>query len=295
MGATETPTEAAETFSRWIARTGFSDATQALYARRARAFLTWVEERGSEYAEALTDPFVRDYAVRDYRRKLMTEDKAAISTVEGCLSAIGTFYEWNGLGRPEVKRMAPPQGFPKGLPEDELRRVMRAAERRGPRDFAIMHVLFGTAVRVGELVAIDTDDIFISDRMGRLEVRHGKGGAARQVPVLPDARTAVRSWLAVRRTITEDPMGPLFLSRLGRRISKRRVQSLLASIGEETGVDVHPHVMRHTFARRFLAAGGDLGALRQILGHASIATTQGYVNAGHDDLAAQAERVAIDL
>jgi integrase/recombinase XerC len=289
------PAEAAEAFAHWIARTGFSDATQRLYARRARAFLTWVGEKWEEYDGALDDAHVRDYAVRDYRRHLMTEAKVAVSTLEGCLSAIGTFYEWRGLGRPNVKRMAPPQGFPKGLPEDQLRRVLRAAERRGPRDLAILHVLFGTAVRVSELVAIDTDDVFISERMGTLEVRHGKGGLARQVPVPADARAAIRSWHAVRRQLGTPEVGPLFLSRTGARISVRRVQSLLADIGAETGTDLHPHVMRHTFARRFLASGGDLGALRQILGHASIATTQGYVGAGAQDLADMAERVAVEL
>jgi site-specific recombinase XerC len=233
--------------------------------------------------------------VRDYRRHLMTHDKVAVSTLEGCLSAIGSFYDWRGLGRPDVKRMAPPQGYPKGLPDNDLRRVMRNAERRGVRDFAIMHLLFGTAVRVSELVAIDTDDLFISDRAGQLEVRHGKGGLARRVPVSPDTRAALRPWLATRRTTVGSDLGPLFVSRRGTRISVRRVQSLLATIGEQEGIDLHPHVMRHTYARRFLAAGGDLGALRQILGHASIATTQGYVGAGADDLAEQADRVRIDL
>lgn len=295
MSTVQTPTEAADRFATWVARTGFSEATARLYTRRARAFLTWLEEQGSEYDGALTDAHVRDYAVRDYRRKLMTEDKVAVSTLEGCLSAIGAFYDYLGLGRPNVKRTKPPAGFPKGLPDDQLRRVMRAAERRGPRDFAIMATLFQTAVRVSELIAIDTDDLFISDRKGLLEVRHGKGGVHRQVPVPPDCRAAIRPWLAVRRERAGTDLGPLFLSRTGARISVRRVQSLLATIGEDTGVDLHPHVMRHTYARKFLAAGGDIGVLRQILGHASIATTQGYIGAGADDTAEQAERVRIDL
>jgi hypothetical protein len=81
--------------------------------------------------------------------------------------------------------MTPPRGAPKALEAADLRRVMRAAERRGPRDHAITAVLFLTAFRVSELVALDVDDVWVGDKAGRLEVRPGNGAVARQVPIRP--------------------------------------------------------------------------------------------------------------
>jgi len=116
--------------------------------------------------------------------------------------------------------MTPPRGAPKALEAADLRRVMRAAERRGPRDHAITAVLFLTAFRVSELVALDVDDVWVGDKAGRLEVRHGKGAIARQVPIPADARAILRPWLARRREqLDRAPgqvaTGPLFLSRTG--------------------------------------------------------------------------------
>lgn len=296
MSDLETPQQAAEAFGRWVARSGFAPATGALYAAKVTVFLHWVAEQWDEYDGCLTDEHLRDYAVRDFRRHLMVERKLATATVESYLSAIGTFYDAHrGLGRPNVKRA--PKGDPatKALSEDALRKVLRAAERRGPRDYAIARLLFGTGVRVSECVALDTDDVFITERMGQIEVRHGKGGQARTVYPATDERAALRAWLAARRAQGCDELGPLFLSRGGGRISKRRVQSLLTTLGEGAGVRLTPHVLRHTYARFFLEGGGDLGELRQNLGHRHLSSTQVYAGASRAARADSAERVRIDL
>lgn len=297
MGHTfESPAAAGDAFIQWVRRTKFSDATQAVYIGKVRIFTTWLEAAGADYDGALTDPHVRDYAVRDFRRELMTgPQKAAVATVENYVSAIGAFYDYLGLGKPDVRRAKRRPTLPKSLTDDQLLQSMRAAERRGVRDFAIAATLFGTGVRVSELVAVDTDDLFMSDRLGALEVRHGKGGEARTVPVPADSRAALRKWLAERRHLGFPDLGPLFTSRHGRRISVRRVQSLTTSMGEAAGVELTPHVFRHTFARKYLEGGGDVGGLQQILGHASLATTGIYTRAPASVLAEQSERVRIDL
>lgn len=289
-----TPTEAGERYARWIARTGLADSTKQVYPARVRAFLEWLTERWDEYADALTDPHVRDWAVRDYRHDLMTVDKRATNTVELAMSAVGSFYDYLGLGRPAVKRQSTTRGAPKGLDVGQVRKVMRVAERRGPRDYALAATLFLCAVRVAECAALDTDDVLITDRTGTLHVRYGKGGEARKVPIPSDARPALRAWLAVRRE-RYDELGPLFMSREGGRLSKRRMQSLIGDIGVAAGVDISPHTLRHTFALRFLEEGGDLASLQEVLGHKSLSSTQVYTRPNYDRVAELADRVRIDL
>lgn len=291
----ETPGEAAEAFSRWISRTGYADGTMESYRAKTAAFLEFVTAGGAEYAEALSDEFVRDYAVRDFRKKLMTETKAAPATVETYLSAIGVFYDWLGLGKPRVKRSPARKSAPKSLDEDSLRKAMRGFERRGPRDFAIASVLFQTGIRVGACAALDTDDIWVGDRSGRLDVRHGKGGEASQHPIPADARAALRTWLAVRREQGHPEVGPLWISRFGTRLSVRRIQSMVNSVAAEVGVDLTPHVLRHTFARFYLENGGDVGGLQDALDHRNLSSTSVYTRVGRAGQEEAAERVRIDL
>lgn len=291
-----TPSEANAAFARWIARTGLSDATQAIYATKVRIFLEFVAAApAGEYDGALSDEFVRDYAVRDFRRDLMVAQKRSVSTVEGYMAAIGSFYDWIGLGKPRVKRSPSPKRQPKALSVDEMRKAMRAAERRGVRDHAITSTLFQTALRVSEVVALDTDDVWVGERGGRMDVRHGKGGEARQVPIPADTRDLLRQWIAVRRELGHPEIGPLFTSRTGGRISVRRVQSLMDDIGGAAGVKITPHVLRHTYARFFLDQGGDVGALQGVLGHRNLSSTQVYTGASANVVAEAAERVRIDL
>lgn len=293
----ESPSDAAAAFATWARRTGWADATQDLYIAKVAAFLAFVTDGGAEYAEALEDEHVRDYAVRDFRRMLMVERKLSQSGVEGYMSAIAAFYgDYLNLGRPRLKRSAPKKLRPKHLERDELRKVMRAFERRGPRDFAIASLLFQTAVRVGECASLDTDDVWVGERAGRLDVRHGKGAESRQVPVPADARDALRTWLAVRKAMGAPEVGALWISRRGGgRLSKRRLQSICADVSAETGVDLTAHVFRHTFSRYFLDEGGDVGTLQGILGHRNLSSTQVYTGTSHDASAVMSERVRIDL
>jgi site-specific recombinase XerC len=283
-------------YAGWLAKTGLADTTKTIYPAHVRRFLTWLGENLHEHDGALEEANARNYAVRDYRRHLLTVDKLATATVELHVSAITSFYEWRGLGKPDVKRASAPRTAPKALSANELRRVLRAAERRGVRDYAIAAVLFYSAIRVSECAALDVDDLLISERSGMLHVRAGKGDRPRQVPFQSDGRAAVRPWLAKRRADYPDQsLGPLFLSRTGERLSKRRIQGMVAELAAETGLELSAHVFRHTFARLFLEGGGDLGTLKEILGHTSLASTQVYTRPTATSMAEMMERVSIDL
>lgn len=296
-----------EEYAAWIARTEVADDTARTYRNRVGMFLCWLAERPTgEYDEALVDQHVRDYAVRDYRRHMLAEAKLAVSTVETSLSAIASFFDWQGLGRPAVTRTVPPRSLPKALDDAELRRVLRNAERRGPRDHALVATLFYTAVRVSEAAALDVDDLYLTDRTGRVDVRHGKGGRPRGLPVPAEARGPIRGWLTARQAQLDrrPPAGtqittggerdPLFLSRTGSRLSVRRMQSTLADISADTGTQLTPHVLRHTFARTFLDRGGDVGALQEMLGHRQLASTQVYTRPPASRLEELVERVSVE-
>ena len=295
MSRFESPAEAGQAFKTWIARSKYSEGTVELYAAKVQTFLEWIEEQGGEHDGALTDEHLRDYAVRDFRRDLMTVRKLSQATVETYMSALTAFYEYVGIGKPSVKRSSRAEVATKALEEDHLRKVLRLAERRGARDFAIAMLIFGTGLRVSEVVGLDTDDVFVTERMGQIEVRHGKGGKARTVYPPADTRAALRAWIAARRAAGAPELGPLFLSREGGRLSSRRVQSLLSDLGREVGVRLTPHVLRHTYARFFLANGGDVGELQQNLGHLHLSSTQVYTGATRGQRAESAERVRIDL
>lgn len=295
-----TPDDARRRYLHWLARSGYAPSTKAAYADRVNNFLDWLEQQpGEQYKEALEDEHVRNYAVRDYRRTMMVDRAYKLATVELHLSAIGSLYKFLGLGQPDVPRQTPVHDKVKALTEDQLRAVLRAAERRGVRDFALMMLLYATALRLAEVTALNVDDVFISERKGEVTVRYGKGGKTRRIEVPPRARAALAPLLAERHRGGGDLVGaPLFLSRQGdgSRLSRRRIQSLVAEIGREAGVEgLTPHMLRHTHGRMFIERGGDIVALQKVLGHANVQTTATYARPSHEYMQQMAERIEIDL
>lgn len=292
---TVTLADAGDLYTRWVWRTGLGDHTKAVYEQRVKAFLAFVADGGDQYADALTDEHVRDYAARDYRRHLLTVDKRAPSTVSQHMSALGSFYEWAELGKPRGISVEVPKSEKKGLTDDDLRKVLRSCQRRGPRDYAIGQLLFQSGIRAAELGALDTDDLLITERTGRVQVRYGKGGKPRTVPLSAQARDALRAWLVERAGWRGSDRPALFLSSRGDRLSVRSVQDVMAKAGQAVGVHVSPHVLRHTFGRKHVKEGTDIRALQELMGHKSVQTTAGYANPRWDDLEEAVERVGIDL
>lgn len=296
MTARPEPSEQPDLYSRWLWRGGvLADATKRAYESRVREYVTWVLSEGAQYADAFTDPYVRDYAARDYRRKMLVTDKKAPRSVAQAMSAIGSFYEWLELGKPQGVKVDVGPSDRKGLPEDDLRKVLRACQRRGLRDYAIGMTLFNAAVRVGELYALDIGDVHLTERKGQLDVRYGKGGEPRKVPLNKEVRPVLKAWIAERRTLPGGETAPLFLSRSGDRLSVRSVEYILQKAGESAGVKVTPHTLRHTFGWRNAEAGAPLESIRQMLGHKHISTTAGYTRPRWENLEDAVERIGVDL
>jgi integrase/recombinase XerC len=155
----------------------------------------------------------------------------------------------------------------------------------GLRDLAIMELLYATGIRVGELCALDLDEV---DRHRRVVRVFGKGRKERSVPYGVPAGDALESWLAVRAQLVRDGSGAaLFLGARGGRIDQRTVRRVVhARIGAVDAPDLSPHGLRHTAATHLLEGGADLRSVQELLGHASLATTQVYTHVSSERLRA---------
>jgi integrase/recombinase XerC len=191
------------------------------------------------------------------------------------------------LGSPKPHRTLPP-----ALRVDEARALLEAAAGHaddgspvGLRDVAILELLYATGIRVGELCGLDVDDL---DRERRVVRVLGKGRKERTVPYGLPAERALAAWLERGRSRLAVPgSGPaLFLGARGRRIDQRAVRSLVhRRLADVPGApDLGPHGLRHTAATHLLEGGADLRTVQELLGHASLATTQIYTHVTTDRL-----------
>ncbi len=209
------------------------------------------------------------------------------------LSALRTMFRF--ACREEILRSNPAKGVSSPKPDQTLTRHLRPAEIErllaapsgdGPltrRDRAILEILYASGLRVGELVGIDWPDIDLQGRMVRVL---GKGGNERLIPFGRPAQAALGAWLEVWDDVraqgpaAEANEEPLLLNYRGGRLSDRSVRRIIDRYVVEAAVagGVHPHTLRHTFATHLLEQGADLRSIQELLGHASLATTQKYTH-----------------
>jgi len=197
----------------------------------------------------------------------------------------------------DVRAPKAPKPLPKALGVDDAVRLAEHEQAGADpwleaRDAAIVELLYGCGLRVGELVGLDLAASPAAHQQGRGWVDlaageahvFGKGAKRRSVPVGRAAAEALRAWLAVRGPAAE---GALFLSRRGRRLSVQSVWQRLRQRSQLAGLStpVHPHMLRHSFASHLLQSSGDLRAVQELLGHASITTTQVYTRLDFQHLA----------
>ena len=195
-----------------------------------------------------------------------------------------------------VKPPAAAKRLPKALPLADVEAILEAAGAAGTplalRDRALLEVLYGTGARISEAVGLDVDDVDTVDGVVRLL---GKGGKERLVPVGRFALEAVDAWLVRGRpavladagSARAEGAGPaLFLNSRGGRLSRQSAWAVLGRAAERAGVtaDVSPHTLRHSFATHLLDGGADVRVVQELLGHASVTTTQVYTLVTVDNL-----------
>jgi len=176
--------------------------------------------------------------------------------------------------------------LPHALSPDEAARLMEIGDTDSlaVRDKAIVELFYSSGLRLSELTGLALDGLNLRDASVRVT---GKGAKTRIVPVGSHALAAIRAWLPQRRALADEGETALFVGKNGRRLGPRAVQARLRYWALRLGLstNVHPHVLRHSFASHVLQSSGDLRAVQEMLGHASISTTQVYTHLDFQHLA----------
>ena len=283
-----------EAFTDWLAtEKGYSEHTVSGYRRDLLEFSSHVGECCA--AGAVTAGQVRSFVVSLHRHNCS-------ATVARKLSSLRTFFRFGirrgivadnplaGICGPKIGRY-----IPVFLTVDETFALLEAP---GPtdtymhRDRALLELLYSTGIRVSELVSRDLDDLDFTEEV--LRVR-GKGNKERLVPVGRPAIEGVRNWLPQRLQLIQERAergrgfeeSAMFLNARGSRLTARSVERLVKAYGERAGIPqiVTPHALRHSFATHLLEMGADLRSVQELLGHASLSTTQRYTHLTLDHLA----------
>ncbi|RMF12881.1 MAG: tyrosine recombinase XerC [Candidatus Dadabacteria bacterium] len=277
------PEQALAAFATWLrAERGRAERTVDAYLRDLRA---WIDAHD-------TPPVWTEVSALQLRAWIRAHlSSRSPATQARAISSLRSFFDF--LVRRDVIPQNPAAGLtapkqakalPATIPAQAVLDwihglAVRAEEPLAQRDAALLAVLYGCGLRVSEAADLDADAAL--EPTWRII---GKGNKERIVPVPAGTTSLVRQWLPVRASLTSDDEPALFVSAQGRRLSVRGIQYVLDRRAREAGLDrhVHPHQLRHSFATHLLGDGVDLRAIQELLGHASLSTTQRYT---HVDLA----------
>jgi integrase/recombinase XerC len=256
--------------------------TIAGYERDLRQLSDYLKESGVRWNKA------GNLVLRGFLASLH-EKKQKKSTIGRKLAAMRSFYEF-GLRKKWIAEnparilSTPKQDkrVPSFLSEEEAARLLNLPMTNKPidlRDRAILELFYATGIRVSELVGIDIEDIHFDERLVRVR---GKGKKERLIPFGRKAAEALQAYLRARPFLLEDKLGgtAVFLNYRGERLTARSVQRMVRSYIRKTAVSrkISPHSLRHSFASHLLGRGADLRVIQELLGHASLATTQKYTH-----------------
>lgn len=305
-----TPQQAVERLLRQLAiERGLSKHTVAAYRRDLAGYVAVLEERGVTDAAAISSEDVAAF------RGALADRGLAASSVARHLSAVKALHRWLVDERVAAEDVAKderppklPQRLPKAISVSQMQRLLEVAGEPAPdgdaasagkasdgaavdparlRDRALLELLYATGARISEIVALDVDEAASLGEHGLLRVT-GKGAKQRLVPVGSYARAAVAAWLVRGRAAfaAKGRGSPaLLLGARGGRLSRQAAWEIIQRVAEEAGVaGVSPHTFRHSFATHLLEGGADVRVVQELLGHASVATTQIYTHVTADTL-----------
>jgi site-specific recombinase XerD len=286
-GTTVAGEQALTAVDRYLHRCKLAANTVKAYRRQCVAYLAWLTQHSADHPDAFTDIVGAEAAVTAWRRHLMRDRKASPATINQALAAVSLLYEHGPRVRISIQRARVPHpGEPDALTSAQQNKLERAADRRGPRDAAIIAVLLYTGARVEECARLDTEDIAITARTGQVRL-HGKGDQIRTVPIPARARERITAWLDQRGT----KPGPLWLGQRGRLTISGITQVVLAAGNDADIEGLRPHRLRHSYATRLRQGGADVAQVQALLGHASLDTSARYFRAGPAETAAVVEAV----
>ncbi|NEG70088.1 site-specific tyrosine recombinase XerD [Bifidobacterium choloepi] len=277
---------------------GLSPATVAAYRSDLELYCNWLQRHGIDEPSAIrrddVESFVADLA----------DDGQSSGSRSRRLAAVHMFHRFlvgEGLAAddPSAQVRAPKSAerLPEALTVDEVTRLLDAVRPVSGqpveyRDAAMLELLYATGARVSELCALNLDDIDFDERVVRLT---GKGAKQRLVPFGQYAAAALGEYLDhgrpsleanVNRKTASPERRAVFLNKRGRRISRQSVWEVLSNAGQKAHLTspLHPHTLRHTFATHLIQGGADVRSVQELLGHASVRTTQVYTHVSPETL-----------
>jgi integrase/recombinase XerD len=275
---------------------GLSGNTLVAYRRDLARYVAFLAARG------IGDPgCVREEQVTDFLAAIRTGEDGqaplAASSAARTVVAVRGFHRFLLLEgavpadpADQVRPPSAPRRLPKAIGVDDVERLLDAAGLAGTaaglRDRALLEVLYGSGARISEAVGLDLDDLDLAQGSVRLR---GKGGKERIVPIGRPAVTAMGSYLVrVRPDLARRGHGTpaVFLNLRGGRLSRQSAWAVLQVAAERAGLAAHasPHTLRHSFATHLLEGGADVRVVQELLGHASVTTTQIYTKVTADTL-----------
>jgi len=270
---------------------GLSEHTVAAYRRDLGGYLAWLTARGVETTDAVTPAIVSEF-IAERSAAVPPPAATSLARLQSSVRGWHRFLAREGIETDDpTGRMRPPktpQRLPKALTIEQVERLLAAPpadEPIGIRDRALLELMYATGARVSEAVSLDVDDLAYGDVL-RLR---GKGDKERIVPIGSFARMAIDAYLTrVRPALAAKGRASarLFLGARGAPLSRQSAWLVIRAAADRAHItaEVSPHTLRHSFATHLLQGGADVRVVQELLGHASVATTQIYTHVSVDTL-----------
>ena len=265
-----------------------SQYTVKSYKRDLNCLSTYCESKSISLWTDLKQTDIRSYIASRHRQGLSS------TSLQRELSAIRSFFNFllknqltdNNPGQ-YIKAPKKTRKLPKTLDVDQIKSLLEAGTNSTIeiRDLAMFELFYSSGIRLSELAQLNLTDIDLTDKT--LMVRSGKGGKSRILPIGSKAVAAINTWLEHRIKSITSTETALFISTRGTRLGQRSIELRLKQWCKKKGIaeNIHPHMLRHSFATHLLESSQDLRAVQELLGHSNISTTQIYTHLDFQHLA----------
>ncbi len=270
---------------------GLSPRTISSYLSTLLRFTKWIEQTYGQFDATAVTPL----NVADFRRQLAEKNKKP-ATINHALDVVNSFFTWahaDGIvslnPTSGIKRVQEQKNAPRWLDRRELGALIRAVQKYGKeRDIVLIMILLHAGLRVSEAVALRLEDIVLRERSGFVRVWEGKGGKYREVPLNITVRRVLEGYM------NGAGEGWLFPGRRDGHITSRAAENVLSRYGRLAGINITPHMLRHTFGKMLVDAGESLDRVAALMGHANLNTTARYTRPSVQDLEQAVAKLAWD-